>query len=171
MARDHFRRTLGNALPLDELLVSLARAHGLVETMRAHRLVIEWHGLVGPTIARVTAPDGLNRGTLSVWVKTSPWMQELRLLREQLIRDINSKLGDPPLVTDMRLHFGSSKLIDPDDPVAQLRAWMQRRSRPAPKQPTPAPPARAAEIAAEATRVDDPELRALIARVRTRWDR
>lgn len=171
MPRDHFRRTLGNALPLDELLVSLARAHGLVETMRAHRLVIEWHGLVGPTIARVTAPDGLNRGTLSVWVKTSPWMQELRLMREQLIRDINAKLGDPPLVTDIRLHFGAAKLVDADDPVAQLRAWMQRRARPPAKQPTPAPPARAAAIADEASHVDDPELRALISRVRTRWDR
>lgn len=171
MARDYFKRSKGDARPLDELLVSLAQAHGLVETMRAHRLVIEWHGLVGPTIARVTAPDGLNRGVLSVWVKTSPWMQELRMMKEQVIRDINEKLGDPPLVSDLRLHFGGAKIVDPDDPVAQLRRWMRQRSRPAPKEPTPASPVRAEQIAGESAAVDDPELRELIAGVRTRWDR
>jgi hypothetical protein len=172
VARDHFDRTKGDARPLEELLVGLAQAHGLGEVMRAHRLVIEWHGLVGPTIARVTAPDGLHKGVLSVWVKTSPWMQELRMMKEQVIRDINAKLGDPPLVLDLRLHFGSARLINPDDPVAQLRAWMQRRARPPALSPPPAVSgARAAQIAGEAAVVDDPELRDVIARVRTRWDR
>lgn len=171
MARDHFARTRGAARPLDELLVALAQAHGLVETLRAHRLVIEWHGLVGPTIARVTAPDGLHKGVLSVWVKTSPWMQELRMMKEQVIRDINSKLGGPPMVTDLRLHFGGARLVDPDDPVAQLRRWMKARARPAPLRATPAAPERAAQIAREAQAVEDEELRELIERVRTRWDR
>jgi predicted nucleic acid-binding Zn ribbon protein len=171
VARDNFARIRGEARPLDELLVTLARAHGLVETLRAHRLVIEWHGLVGDRIARVTAPDGLHRGVLSVWVKTSPWMQELRIMKEQVIREINQKLGDPPLVTDLRLHFGSAKLIDPDDPVAQLRQRMRARARPAPLPATPAPPSRAAQIAGESAVVEDEELRALIEHVRTRWDR
>ena len=96
-----------------------------------------------------------------------PWIPPL----EQLIRDINSKLGDPPLVTDLRLHFGSGRVVDGDDPVAQLRRWMQQRARPPKKQPTPASAARAAEIEGESAGVDDPELRALIAGVRTRWDR
>jgi hypothetical protein len=171
VARDHFARTLGLGHVVEEALKHLIEAHGLDAALRAHRIVIEWHDLVGPTVARVTAPDGLNRGTLSVWVKNSPWMQELRMMREQLIRDINAKLGDPPLVTDLRLHFGASKTVDPDDPVAQLRSWMRQRARPPSRRPTPASPARAEEIAGEAARVDDPELRALIARVRTRWDR
>jgi Dna[CI] antecedent, DciA len=171
MARDHFARTKGDARPLDELLVALAGAHGLGEVMRAHRLIIEWHHLVGATIARVTAPDGLHKGVLSVWVKTSPWMHQLRMLKEQLVADINARLGDPPLVHDLRLHFGSARLVNADDPVAQLRAWMLLRQRPAPRQPVPASPTRAAQIADEAAAVDDPELRALIAGVRTRWDR
>jgi len=171
MARDYFARSKGDARPLDELLVALAGAHGLGEVMRAHRLIIEWHHLVGAPIARVTAPDGLHKGVLSVWVKTSPWMHQLRMIKDQLVLDINAKLGDPPLVRDLRLHFGSAKLVNPDDPVAQLRAWMKLRQRPAPKPPTPASAARAVEIAGEAAAVDDPELRELIASVRTRWDR
>jgi len=171
VARDNFARTRGQARPLDEILVTLAKAHGLVETLRAHRLVIEWHGLVGERIARVTAPDGLHKGVLSVWVKTSPWMQELRMLKDAVVREINQKLGDPPLVVDLRLHFGGAKLVDPEDPVAQLRQWMRARARPAPLPPTPAPPVRAAKIAGESSIVEDPELRELIAGVRTRWDR
>jgi predicted nucleic acid-binding Zn ribbon protein len=171
MARDRFERLEGEARPLDELLTGLAQAHGLGEVIRAHRVIIEWHALVGPTIARVTAPDGLHRGILSVQVKTSPWMQELRILKPKLIADINAGLGDPPLVTDLRFHFGSARIVSADDPVAQLRAWMQRRARPAPRPPTPAPPERARAIAGEAAVVDDPELRALIEQVRTRWDR
>ncbi len=171
MARDYFDRTKGDARPLDELLTSLAQAHGLGEVMRSHRLILEWHHLVGPTIARVTAPDGLHRGVLSVWVKTSPWMQELRILKTKLVADINAGLGDPPLVTDLRLHFGGTRLVNADDPVAQLRAWMQLRQRPGARLATPASAARAQDIAAEAAAVEDTELRTLIEQVRTRWDR
>jgi hypothetical protein len=171
MARDHFVRLKGDARPLDELVTALAEAHGLGEVMRSQRVILEWHHLVGPVISRVTAPDGLHRGVLSVWVKTSPWMQELRAMKDKVIADINAGLGDPPLVTDLRLHFGGSKLISADDPVAQLRAWMQRRHRPPVKEPTPAPPARAADIAHQAAAVEDAELRAIIEQVRTRWDR
>lgn len=171
MSRDHFERLKGDARPLDELLPMLAEAHGLGEVLRSQRVIIEWHQLVGPTIARVTAPDGLHKGVLSVWVKTSPWMQELRAMKDRVIADINRGLGDPPLVNDLRLHFGGARIVSADDPVAQLRAWMQRRQRPAPRPPTPAGSVRAEQIAKEAARVHDDELRALIQSVRTRWDR
>lgn len=171
MARDYFERLEGEARPLEELLPALADAHGLGEVMRQQRVVIEWHHLVGPTIARVTAPDGLHKGVLSVWVKSSPWMQELRAMKAQVIADINRGLGDPPLVTDLRLHFGGARIVSAEDPVAALRRWMNRRKRPAPLPATPAGPVRAEQIAREAERVDDHELRAIIQGVRTRWDR
>ncbi|HUQ05532.1 MAG TPA: DciA family protein [Kofleriaceae bacterium] len=171
MARDFFERIEGEARPLDELLPALAEAHGLGEVMRAHRLVIEWHHLVGETISRVTVPDGLHKGVLSVWVKTSPWMQELRAMKSRVIGDINRGLGDPPLVTDLRLHYGGARILSPDDPVAALRRWMEQRKRPPPKPETPAGPVRAEQIAREAAKVEDDELRSLIQSVRTRWDR
>src|SRR5687768_1188854 len=107
MPRDHFRRTLQTA-PVEAILRALVDVHHLAPALRAHRILLEWPTLVGPTIARVTAPDGLRDGVLSVWVKTSPWMQELRLLRDRVIADLNNGLGDPPLVRELRLHFGSS---------------------------------------------------------------
>lgn len=170
MRRDQFER-LREQRPLDELLGKLVDLHGIDDAMRAHRVVLEWHVLVGAQVARVTAPDSLQRGILSVWVKTSPWMQELRLLKAKLIADINTGIGGPPLVTDLRLHFGSARMHGLDDHVAQLRAWMAQRRRPPARTPVPALGEHRVRIEREAAVVDDPELRALISHVRTRWDR
>jgi hypothetical protein len=170
MTRDSFERRR-DAHPLDTLLNSLVDLHGIDNAMRAHRIVLEWHTLVGATVARVTAPDSLQRGVLSVWVKTSPWMQELRLLKDKLISDINTGIGGAPLVTDVRLHFGSARLHGLDDHVAQLRAWMALRQRAPRRAPRPAVGARCEHIQCETAVIDDPELRDLVTQVRTRWDR
>lgn len=169
MGRDAFPRTR-EMLPVEALVRDLIDHHRLAPEVRAHRILIEWPRLVGPQIARVTAPDGLHKGVLSVWVKTSAWMQELRLLKDRVIGDINAALGDPPAVTDLKLHFGAARIVD-GDPLARLRFERDRRRPPAPRRPTPAPPAHAAVIAKDTAIVDDPELAAIIGAVRTRWDR
>jgi hypothetical protein len=170
VARDSFER-LREVRPLDALLGSLVDLHGVDDAMRAHRIVLEWHTLVGATVARVTSPDGLRRGVLSVWVKTSPWMQELRLLKDKIIGDINAGIGGAPLVTDLRLHFGAARLHGLDDHVAQLRAWLALRQRPARRSPRPAVGDRRSRIECETAVIDDPDLRAVVSQVRTRWDR
>jgi hypothetical protein len=170
VARDAYPRTRELA-PVDALVRDLLDHHRLTPEVRAHRLLIEWPAIVGPQIGRVTAPDGLSRGVLSVWVKTSTWMQELRLLRDRVIADINAALGDPPLVTDLRLHFGAARLVDDGDPLAQLRRDLARRRRPPPRPETPAPPERAAAILRDTAVVSDPELAAIIRDVRLRYDR
>lgn len=168
--RDHFRRT-GHVAPVDNLLRELVGAHDLTVAMRAHRVLIEWPTLVGPSIARVTAPDGLRDGVLSVWVKTSPWMQELRQLRDRLVADLNRALGDPPLVREIRLHFGSSRIVAEDDPLARLRLELARRRPPPRRIPTPARGEHAAAIERDTAIVEDEDLRAVIASVRLKYDR
>ncbi|MBK9031707.1 MAG: DUF721 domain-containing protein [Myxococcales bacterium] len=139
MARDAYPR-VRDTLPVEALLRDLIDLHHLTPEVRAHRILIEWATLVGPQIARVTAPDGLRNGVLSVWVKTSTWMQELRLLRDRVIADINAGLGDPPTVTELRLHFGAARLVDGGDPLARLRRDRDRRRPPPRRVATPAPP-------------------------------
>lgn len=170
MARDQFPRTQRVA-PVEAILRELVDVHHLTPALRAHRVLMEWATLVGPTIARVTAPDGLRDGVLSVWVKSSPWMQELRQLRDRVIADINAGIGDPPLVRELRLHFGSSKLVSEDDHLARLRLELARRRPPPPRAPTPAHGEHAAAIARDAAVVEDAELRELIRAVRLRHDR
>lgn len=170
MARDHFRRSEHTA-PLDEVLRALIDHHHLLPVIRAHRLLIEWKTLVGPTIARVTAPDGLHKGVLSVWVKTSPWMQELRLLAPRLIADLNAALGDPPLVKELKLHFGAARILDDDDHLARLRRDLDAR-RPRPRLVAkPATGARVEAITYDCSFVEDPALRDVISAVRLKHDR
>ena len=170
MARDAYPR-VRDIVPVETLVRDLFDLHHLTPEVRAHRILIEWPTLVGAQIARVTAPDGLRNGVLSVWVKTSTWMHELRLLRERVIADINAGLGGPPAVTELRLHFGAARLVDDGDPLARLRRERDRRRPPPRLIATPASPERARAIAREAALVDDPELAELIRDVRTRHDR
>ena len=134
------------------------------------RVMALWERSFPHRMVKNARPTSLHKGVLSVWVKTSAWMQELRLLKDRVIADINAALGDPPAVTDLKLHFGAARIVD-GDPLARLRVERDRRRPPAPRRPTPAPPAHAAEIAQVTALVDDPELAAIIGAVRTRWDR
>jgi len=53
----------------------------------------KWDEVVGPTLAPHTLPVGFHRGTLYIWVKSSPWMQQLSFAAAPLREKINSYLG------------------------------------------------------------------------------
>jgi hypothetical protein len=92
------------------------------------------------------------------------------MMKEQVIRDINNKLGDPPLVVDLRLHFGSARMISADDPWPAA-GLMQRRARPPALVPPPVVTANRWRRSPVNPRRSTIELRTLIEQVRTRWDR
>jgi predicted nucleic acid-binding Zn ribbon protein len=55
-------------------------------------VIIHWHAIVGPEIAKVTQPLSVNRqGVLQVAVTSSAWMNELSLMEPELLRAINEK--------------------------------------------------------------------------------
>jgi predicted nucleic acid-binding Zn ribbon protein len=154
-------------------VVADALAHaGLTEVVRAHRIITEWRDLVGERIAARTWPDGLERGVLWVRVASSAWLHELTLLREQVLAGIHAGLGEPRLVSELRLHLGARKAVDQDDVIALAQQARQRRRRPAAR---PAgPPAEGAardRIERETQAIGDPELRDLIRTVRVKHDR
>jgi predicted nucleic acid-binding Zn ribbon protein len=62
---------------------------GLDERMEATFAVPEWAERVGPSIAAVTVPLRVNRGTLLVAVNTSAWLMELRLMEREILRRLN----------------------------------------------------------------------------------
>ena len=139
---------------------------GITDEVRARRVLTEWTELVGPKIASRTRPDGVYERTLVVEVASSAWLQELNLLRTQILSGLLARLGEPRLFDDLKLKLaGSGRRRDPLPPRPQHRA------------PAPAPPARAATGAArerivrEVEVVEDGDLRDLIARVRIANDR
>jgi hypothetical protein len=122
------------------------------ESPVASALVGRWQELVGEQIARNAWPARVGRdGTLHVNTSSSSWAFELTQLRETIIERIRAELGS---VSPTALRFAPGPLPEPGSPD--------------PKTLTPPPPLpseeQRAQAAEAASAIEDPELRALVAR-------
>ena len=158
-------RTYG-ARAASEAVTAALDLHGITDEVRAGRVITEWTELVGPRIAQRTRPDGVTDRVLWVEVATSAWLHELNLLRPQLLRGLLERLGEPRPFDELKLRLSGRNRREP----VRLRA---ARKPPPPPRPLPPPASGAAreQIVREVSRVDDEELRELIARVRIMFDR
>lgn len=140
--------------------------HGLSDEVRAGRLLTEWTDLVGPKIAQRTRPDGIVERTLWIEVATSAWMHELNLLRVQLVQGLLERFGEPRLFDDVKFKLAGRHRREP----IALRA---KRPPPKPAKPLPPPATGTAReaIVREAAKIEDDELRELIARLRIAHDK
>lgn len=152
-----------------ELVAKVLDGHNLTDTVRIICLHLEWRRLVGPRLAARTRPSGLRQGMLYIQVWDASWLHHLSFMQRDLIDTINERMGDPPMVSELRMKVGwvHSKFLvkPPDSSVRRQPRLPALRSI-----PEPASDERAAEIAAHATCVDDPELRQMIIDLRCRWD-
>ena len=163
---DRYPRGLAEA-QLQKLVASVLSAHHVKVDIRGERLMHEWSAFVGDKIAQRTRPREIVGNLLVIEVTSSTWLHELRLLRPKLVADLLDKLGAPRLFDDVRLVLAGERARNP--PVRRPGA------PPPPKPPRPRPPpasgAMAIRILEETRHVEDPELRALIAKVRLANDK
>ncbi|MGE0548777.1 MAG: DciA family protein [Kofleriaceae bacterium] len=140
--------------------------HGLGNELRAERLTAEWTDLVGARIAQRTRPDRVIDRVLVIEVASSAWLHELTLLKAQLLSGLLGRLGEPRLFDDVRFKLaGANRRPATSVPSDRRRAPVQ------PLTPTAATGGTREQIVAEVSKVDDEELRELIARVRITNDR
>jgi hypothetical protein len=175
--RERYRRHRGQ-LRVEELIGHLLRIHGLTDLVREQCIYIYWREMITERIAERTCPDALSSGVLKVWASNSTWMHELQFYKAQMIEQINGWidahrvwLGPPPLVTDLRFTLGTPRepIVDPDQ-LRRLRAGHRRRLRPPAALPQLSSADRQA-ICAEASVIEDTELRSMVERVRMKWNR
>jgi hypothetical protein len=156
------------AQPVRELVQRVVDHHRLHLDIREERLFAEWAEFVGDKVGARTRPDTIIDRTLIVEVATSSWLHELRLLRPKIVADLLDRLGMPRIFDDIKLVLaGERKRHRPTVRPAPRRL-------PPPRPLAPFPPATGRDlqqILSDAERVEDPELRALIARVRIANDR
>lgn len=62
---------------------------GLREAVVRAEAVEEWQERVGDAIGRVTRAQGVRDTTLIVEVRSSSWLMELNLMKEEILRKIN----------------------------------------------------------------------------------
>lgn len=159
-------RRVGEVLAAGRAIASVLRLHGITDAVRAERLVTEWTDLVGAKIASRTRPHGVYDHVLVIEVATSAWMHELNLLKPRLLDGLVTRIGDPPLFTDLRFRLAGANRRAP--------TLVPQPRKPAPPKKPAGPPATGAareKIVREVEVVDDVELRELIARVRITNDR
>jgi predicted nucleic acid-binding Zn ribbon protein len=77
--------------PLADALTSYFKQAGLTKRVQQAGIIEEWAELVGPQIARVTAPDSITPdGVLRVRVATAAWANELSLMSPRILGRLNA---------------------------------------------------------------------------------
>lgn len=107
-------RTRRPLLPVAQVLDQLIRSYGLEKAMEEQRLIERWPALVGEQIAAHAEAEQLRGERLIVRVDHPAWMQELVLLKPQLLE----KLGRACGVTDLVFRLATSERPQPVTPAA-----------------------------------------------------
>ncbi len=80
--------------PIGDVVQSWIDKSGIATRIGQASVVPEWENLVGPQISAVTAPTSVSAdGTLWVQVTTHAWMNELSLMKPQLLKALNGRPG------------------------------------------------------------------------------
>ncbi|HEV2291929.1 MAG TPA: DUF721 domain-containing protein [Gemmatimonadales bacterium] len=84
-------RTPGRPTLLAEALDQWLKGSGIKTRVEQAGVVEEWAALVGPQIAKVTAPESVTAdGVLRVRVASAPWASELSLMTPRIIGRLNA---------------------------------------------------------------------------------
>jgi len=142
------RPKMKQPLPLAALLEAVFAGKPAERRMREAKVWQVWEEAVGAQIAAKSEPAAFRDGTLTVRVAGSAWLQQLSLMKPDIIRHLNEAVG-APLVSDIFFKQGS---------LRQLPAERQE-VRPPQRKLSEAEKRRLAELAAP---VADPELRAAL---------
>jgi predicted nucleic acid-binding Zn ribbon protein len=80
--------------PIADVMQGWIDKSGIATRIGQASVVPDWEKLVGPQISAVTAPTSVTAdGTLWVQVTTHAWMNELSLMKPQLLKALNGRPG------------------------------------------------------------------------------
>ena len=165
--KDYFYREKGIARIAD-LVNRVVEHHRLANDLREARLFADWSELVGERIGARTRPQSIWDRVLVVEVATSTWLHELRLLRPKIVSDLIDALGMPRFFDDIRFVLAKESPRKSGQTIPPPRRRVIRR---VPREIAPASAAAREQIVRETEKIEDPELRELIARVRIANDK
>lgn len=112
---------------IDAVLESALQQEELLRASRAWRVLRQWGEVVGPALAAKSLPDRYDRGTVWVAVTGPAWASELRLQKDQILRALSERAGEPGLFTKLRFGvrpFAAAvvEIDEPDSPAPRLPA-------------------------------------------------
>jgi predicted nucleic acid-binding Zn ribbon protein len=80
--------------PLNSAIDGLIEENGWRLAAATGSVFGRWAQIVGPELATHTRPEGLADGELTVTADSTAWATQVRLLAAQLVRRLNTELGD-----------------------------------------------------------------------------
>ena len=136
---------------IDKLSVTLGRllrSRGLESSLSEYRIVGQWEKAVGAGIARHAQPQSVQGKKLTLIVDSPAWMQQLSLLKPEIIEKMNRALGREA-VNGITLKLGevvpaTKKAVEP----APVRAELDQKER--------------AEIEASLRELRDPDIKEIM---------
>jgi len=99
------RSKQANLQKLGNILQDILKKHNINIDSEEQRLLEIWNKAVGTQISVHTRPEKLKRNTLFVNVSSSVWMQQLHILKSEIIKKINQYLGKE-LVKNIHFSIG-----------------------------------------------------------------
>lgn len=93
-ARQSRRQRHEDPQPLAAAIEGLIGANGWALAAATGSVFARWTEIVGADLAAHTVPEGLADGELTVTADSTAWATQVRLLAAQLVRRLNTELGD-----------------------------------------------------------------------------
>lgn len=142
------RKRLKNPLQLSTLLESVFAGKPLQKRLREARVWEVWQEAVGEKIASRAKPLSFRDGILTVAVSGSAWLQQLSLMKPEVIQNVN-EAADEEIVKD--IFFKQGKI-----------AGVEKEQPPLPRPKTPLSAEQQAKLAKLAEPLGDQELSAAL---------
>ena len=98
-----------NFKPISTALDGVLKKIGLFSKMKSYTALLVWKEIVGEKISTHTNPVFVKNGCLIVNVDNSTWMNELSIMKKEIIKNLNQKIG---MIAVKDIHFHMGKLTD-----------------------------------------------------------
>lgn len=82
---------------VESVLAGVLEKHGVRKQVERIGILELWPEIVGEQLARVTRVKGLDEDALFVEVRSSAWLMELSLMKDDFLERVNARLGEAPL--------------------------------------------------------------------------
>jgi len=89
------RPKMKRPMPVSDLLESAFSGKPVQKRLRDIKVWQVWEEAVGAQIASKASPASIRDGVLTLRVKGSAWMQQLSLMKHEIISHLNSAVGEP----------------------------------------------------------------------------
>jgi predicted nucleic acid-binding Zn ribbon protein len=82
---------------VSDVLGAVLEKHGVDKQVRRAGVMEMWPEIVGEKLARVTRVKGVDKDALFVEVRSSAWLNELSMLKSEVLERVNARIADAPL--------------------------------------------------------------------------